>query len=74
MGLYLQVYWHEFLYSNTSSSFFVLVALQKGNKVLIQLEIKAAKVNGGTVGKVAVVDCITTDRAVKVNCSTIERQ
>ena len=52
----------------------MLVALQKGGKILIQLEVEAVKVNGGTIGGAAVIDYITADRAVKVNYSTTERQ
>ena len=35
---------------------------------------KAAKVNGGTAGGVAVVDCITASGAVEVNYSATGRQ
>ena len=35
---------------------------------------EAAKVNGGTVGGAAVVDCITAGGAVEVNCGTVGRQ
>ena len=52
----------------------MLMALQKDNKVLIQLEVEAAKVNSGTAGGAAVVNYITAGRAVEVNCSTTGRQ
>ena len=35
---------------------------------------EAVKVNGSTVGGVAVVDCITVDKAVEVNYSAAGRQ
>ena len=35
---------------------------------------KAAKVNGGTAGGAAVVDCITAGGAVEVNCGAAGRQ
>ena len=35
---------------------------------------EAAKVNGGTVGGAAVVDCITAGGAVEVNCGAAGRQ
>ena len=50
------------------------MTLQKGNKILIQLEVKAAKVNGGTIGGAAVVNCITAGKAVEVNYSAAGRQ
>ena len=48
--------------------------LQKGSKVLIQLEVKATKINNGTAGGAAVVDYITAGRAVEVNYGTAGRQ
>ena len=50
------------------------MALQKGNKVLIQLKVEAVKVNGGTVGGAAVVNYITADGAVEVNYGAVGRQ
>ena len=48
-GSYSQAYWHEFLslsiHSNTGSSFFVLMVLQEGSKVLVQLQVEAVKVS-----------------------------
>ena len=52
----------------------MLVVLQKGSKVLIQLEVKAVKVNGGTVGGIAVIDYIIAGGAVEVNYNTTGRQ
>ena len=50
------------------------MALQKGNKILIQLEIEAAKVNSSTAGEAVVVDYITISGAVEVNYSATGRQ
>jgi hypothetical protein len=36
--------------------------------------VEAAKVNSGTAGRAAVVDCITTGEAVEVNCGAAGRQ
>ena len=35
---------------------------------------EAIKVNSSTAGEVAVVDCITVDRAVEINYSAVGRQ
>ena len=70
---------HTFLsiYSDTGSSFFVLIALQEGSKAArcrFSWRWKAARGNGGTAGGAAVVDCTTVGRAVEVNCGATGRQ
>ena len=42
--------------------------------MLIKLEVEAAKVNGSTAGKAAVVDYITAGGAVEVNYGAAGRQ